>query len=523
MEYQYQIFNIIALLASGLNLVLALIALRYRNRSPEAFYLGLLLMSASIWTGAVGIQMLQETIGAARVWLAIRMAGVVMVPVFWLLFSFQFSGIYIKSFQKLAIGVIPVVAYFLFLTRGGHNVFVRRIHFSEIQGYLIDLRWVMGPLFWIHFAYGYLLIIAGAVIIFQKALQLRRLYRKQAAALVVGVLIPLAINFSTYLNLFPNLHVNYDPVGFLLAGLALSFALYRLRLFNLLPVAQRMVVDNMRDGMLVLDMHHRIMDHNPAARYILNARGEHLIGQSLSEYSHFAEPLLDFMQSTSSGQIEISIGEGESQVVYQVELTPLHREGKKVGKLLILKDITEQQKRERLLWEDASRDHLTGVYNRRYLFEVGNREIQRAIRHGYPLSLILFDIDNYKQVNDTFGHLAGDKLLKDVASTCQETIRQEDILARYGGDEFVILSLDADQEGALELAERIRKKVDHSSIFYEGERLGVTASLGVTSLADDAPKSVPDLIKQADDALFQAKRGGRNQVCLWKNAAAKQN
>jgi len=78
-------------------------------------------------------------------------------------------------------------------------------------------------------------------------------------------------------------------------------------------------------------------------------------------------------------------------------------------------------------------------------------------------------------------------------------------------------------ETALELAERIRKKVDHSSIFYEGERLGVTASLGVTSLADDAPKSVPDLIKQADDALYQAKRGGRNQVCLWKNAAAKQN
>jgi diguanylate cyclase (GGDEF)-like protein/PAS domain S-box-containing protein len=521
LEYQYQIFNIIALLASGLNLVLALIALRYRKRSPEAYYLGLLMLSASLWTGAVGIQMLQETIGAARVWLAIRMVGVVMVPVFWLLFSLQFSGIYIKSFQKLAIGVIPVAAYLLFLTRGGHNVFVRRIHFSEIQGYMIDLRWVLGPLFWIHFAYGYLLIIAGAVFIFQKALQLRRLYRKQAAALVMGGLIPLAINFTTYLNLFPKLHVNYDPVGFLFAGLALSFALFRLRLFNLLPVAQRMVVNNMRDGMLVFDMYHRIMDHNPAARHILDARGEHLIGKSLSEYYPLAEPLLDFMQSTSSGQIEISVGEGKSQVVYQVELTTLHRERKKIGKLLIMKDITEQQKRERLLWEDASRDHLTGVYNRRYLFEVGNREIQRAIRHGYPLSLILFDIDNFKQVNDSSGHLAGDKLLIKIANICQETTRQEDILARYGGDEFVILSLDADQEGALELAERIRKKVTQSTTLYQGEELGVTASLGVTSLADDAPKSVPDLIKQADDALYQAKRGGRNQVCLWKNAAAK--
>ena len=520
-EYQYQIFNLVSLLAGVFNLVLALVVFRYRRRSREALYLGLLMLASSIWTGAVGIQMLQETIPAARLWLAVRMIGVVMVPVFWLLFALRFSGIKIRDYQKLMLWVVPAAAYSLFLTRRFHTLFVRRIHFSEIQGYMIDLSWTLGPLFWVHFAYGYLLIIAGAVFILQKAFQLRQFYRRQAVALALAALVPLLINFTTYLDLFPNLHVNYDPLGFLLAGTALTYALYRLRLFDLVPIAREMVIDHMRDGMLVLDLDHRVVDLNPAARGILKLKKEDMIGKTLTGLSPASDPLLTFLQSTSSGQTEIRVDQNGSRTFYLVELNPLNRDGQKVGKLLILKDITEQRKRERSLWEDASRDHLTGVYNRRYLSEVGDREFQRASRHGHPLSLILFDLDHFKDINDSMGHVAGDVLLKSAAEVCRETIRQEDILARYGGDEFVVLCLDTDQEGALKLAERIRSEIARMAVSYQGEILEATASLGVTSLQDDEPGSMLDLIQQADKALYGAKRGGRNRVCRWEHAVSR--
>jgi len=519
MEYQYQLFNLLALLAGGLNLVLALVALRYRKRNPEALSLGLLMLASSIWMGAYGIQMLQETIAAARLWLGIRMAGVMMVPVFWLLFALQFSGFRLKRYQTLLLGVIPAAAYLLFLTRGEHTFFIRRIHFSEIHGYMIDLSWTAGPLYWVYFMYAYLLMILGAFFVLQQAYQLRNIYRKQAVTLALGVLVPLMIDFSQYVNLLPGIQVNYDPVGFLFAGLALTFALYQLRLFDLLPIAQQTLIDSMRDGMLVLDLDHRIVDLNPSAEQILDAEEKRLIGRSISESPLFPDALAAFVETASSGQTEIDIRDEESRSTFLLELNALYRDGREIGKLLVIKDITEQRRRERSLWEDASRDHLTGVYNRRFLSEVGEREFRRAGRHGHPLSLILFDLDNFKQINDTHGHLAGDKLLKGIAEVCQEATRQEDILARYGGDEFVILCLDTSREGACDLAERIRSEVEQAVISYQGQGLEVTASLGVTTLEDDDPQSIVDLIEQADQALYQAKRGGRNQVSCWEKSA----
>jgi diguanylate cyclase (GGDEF)-like protein/PAS domain S-box-containing protein len=464
--------------------------------------------------------MLQETIAAARLWLGIRMVGVVMVPVFWLLFALEFSGIRLKGYQKLLLWVIPAASYLLFLTRAWQDLYVRRIHFSEIEGYMIDLSWTLGSLFWIHFLFGYLLMIAGSYFIIQKAFQLRRKYRKQAVVLALGALVPLAINFSSYFDLIPQLRVNYDPVGFLFAGLALTYAMYRLRLFDLLPIAQQALIDSMRDGMLVLDLDNRIMDLNPSAEQILNEQEKNLIGRSVSESSLFPDALGTFVETASSGQTEITLGDEESSATYLVELNALHRDGRDIGNLLVIKDITEQRRRERSLWEDASRDHLTGVYNRRFLSEVGEREFRRASRHGHPLSLILFDLDNFKRINDTYGHLAGDELLKKVAEACQKITREEDILARYGGDEFVILCLDTSREGACDLAERIRDEVEGTVISYQGQVLEATASLGVTTLEDDDPESIMDLIKQADQALYQAKRDGRNQVSCWDNPAA---
>ena len=156
-------------------------------------------------------------------------------------------------------------------------------------------------------------------------------------------------------------------------------------------------------------------------------------------------------------------------------------------------------------------DGLTNVHNKRYLLETLERELPRAIRHLRPLSLCMFDLDHFKQVNDTYGHIAGDYVLKEVASVVKSRLRPDDVIARYGGEEFAVLLPETDLKGAHAIAEELRKLIAEKVLEFEGERIPVTVSVGCTQLRgeDDAMK----LIKAADVKLYEAKRGGRNRVC----------
>jgi len=157
-------------------------------------------------------------------------------------------------------------------------------------------------------------------------------------------------------------------------------------------------------------------------------------------------------------------------------------------------------------------DGLTQIYNKRYFMEVLDREISRSHRYGRELSLIMFDIDHFKNVNDTYGHLAGDHVLKHLASVIKNRIRREDIMARYGGEEFAIILPEIDSYNARQFAEKIRRLVEKTVFKFEDTVIPVTISIGVaTSNADtNAPE---EFIKIADENLYEAKRRGRNCVC----------
>jgi diguanylate cyclase (GGDEF)-like protein len=159
----------------------------------------------------------------------------------------------------------------------------------------------------------------------------------------------------------------------------------------------------------------------------------------------------------------------------------------------------------------AITDSLTSLYNRRHFSKVGEDEVQRACRYGRSLSAIMLDIDHFKRLNDTFGHTVGDQILQGVAASCRKTLRGVDVLGRYGGDEFVILLPENDRAAAVQVAERLRKKIAHIKLNTTKGQAKVTASLGVASVDCDKP-SLETLLTQADNALYVAKRRGRNRV-----------
>ena len=163
----------------------------------------------------------------------------------------------------------------------------------------------------------------------------------------------------------------------------------------------------------------------------------------------------------------------------------------------------------------ATTDGLTGLLNHRTFHEQLDREWGRAARYGTPLSLILLDVDRFKQFNDTFGHPAGDEVLRIVARTLKSSARQPDIIARYGGEEFVVIAPETDISQAAELADRLRVALESS----EWQLRSVTGSFGVATV-DTSTSSPAELISHADTALYRSKNAGRNRVSLYSTEGA---
>ncbi|MDP3046905.1 MAG: GGDEF domain-containing protein [Chloroflexota bacterium] len=156
-------------------------------------------------------------------------------------------------------------------------------------------------------------------------------------------------------------------------------------------------------------------------------------------------------------------------------------------------------------------NELTGLYNRRGLVQFGEREFTRSARFARPLSALMIDLDHFKTVNDTYGHAAGDRVLRQVADCLRSKARSVDILARYGGEELLLLLPEADLAQATQVAERLRLVIERTSVLVDGEQVRVTASAGVAALTSDTP-DLASLIARADSAVYQAKQAGRNRV-----------
>lgn len=172
---------------------------------------------------------------------------------------------------------------------------------------------------------------------------------------------------------------------------------------------------------------------------------------------------------------------------------------------------------QKQMFDAALRDGLTGAYNKNFLMNHLNTEVSFALRHGTPLSVIMFDVDHFKPVNDNHGHLAGDAILKRLAEIAMATLRTDDIFARYGGEEFTIVSRGIDMERAAIIAERLRQIVQNTRFVFDGKHIPITISLGVSALPDVPAKDSDDLIGLADKALYLSKNNGRNRVSTAAN------
>jgi diguanylate cyclase (GGDEF)-like protein len=181
----------------------------------------------------------------------------------------------------------------------------------------------------------------------------------------------------------------------------------------------------------------------------------------------------------------------------------------------MINNFREQNREIDILKQQVSLDGMTQLYNHQYFRKVLQREVYRATRYKMPLSLILADIDNFKSINDTYGHPTGDIVIKTVADCLKSKLRESDCVARYGGEEFAIVAVETSLQNAELVAERLRSEIEALRISYEQNTIDVTMSFGVACFPADGEIAMDEFIKHADHALYRAKKDGRNRCCTY--------
>lgn len=234
-------------------------------------------------------------------------------------------------------------------------------------------------------------------------------------------------------------------------------------------------------------------------KFVLNFGNFYFFSQKLHHYLFPFDP--DSSLSSSFDQMQQSCNMG------------LLREEDTSDKFVYItvKDVTETAIYEQKLLEMNMKDGLTGIYNRRYLENRLQEEYNRSLRSQKPLSLIMFDIDFFKTINDTYGHQCGDFILQSISADASSCVRNTDIIARYGGEEFCCLLFESPLAGAVRVAEQLKNMVANKTYNFADESIKVTISGGVAELAL-AKETASELVARADDALYEAKRSGRNRI-----------
>jgi diguanylate cyclase (GGDEF)-like protein/PAS domain S-box-containing protein len=629
-------YAVALLIAAATSVAIALVAWN-RRAAPGAIGLMLFVLAEAVWASTYAVRWMVPESAAQLFWLNATYFGVAFNTTFLLICTLMFTGrSHLLTFRNMALlTIMPLATLLMLWTDDWHGLFFGGKHTT---GAILN----GGPWFWLFVIYSYTQIFILIALLVQVYLRASSLYRMQAGSLLFAACLPVAGNILSLAGFSPFPNLDLTPFIFTISGMIYAYALFGLRLMDVVPVARHKLVDEMTDGIIVLDANRRIVDVNPAVERLVGISSS-IIGQPsrdvLNTRLHLYEggdpkvprlmdlrvsenppcdielqvlPMLDNLQNitghllilhditerkqsekekwmasirlrTLSVAIEQSpvttvitdlkgnivfvnpkftestgytaeeaigqnprilktefMSKSDYKELWDTLLSGQNWQGvfhnkKKNGELFwesavispvkdeqgvithflaVKEDITERKRLQEELERQATIDELTGVSNRRNFLKLALIELKRAIRLKHSLAIVLIDIDYFKHINDTYGHAAGDQALLAFTKNCLKNIREIDVLARIGGDEFALLLPEASRAQAYIVAERIRAGSITQSIDLDGKQVSITISSGIAILSGEE-ESLDKLLSQADQALYRAKEEGRNKVVCY--------
>ena len=484
-------------------------ALRFRD-IPGALSFSISTFGGFISSIAYLIQLKTAELGANLFWSNVQYIGFAIMPVAWFLMAVYFSrqDEWLNWERILLLCMIPLATITIAFSNRLSPLIRFDVYVTPLSDSIYILHKTYGPWFWVHSTYSYLLIFASVFVLIKERSRLPAPYRGQVSSLLIGIFLIMLSNW-VYIFFRPASWV-FDPTPFVfsISGIIMAWGLFRYRLFDIKPIARDQIVETMWDGVIILDSNGRLIDINPAAQKIFT-HGDispKINGPFENELKASPE-LIELCKSNQNVTEEISITVDCLPLVYAVTLSLLKSERAQFpNKLIMLHDITSQKQIQNELFALSITDSLTGLPNRREFFEKLPLRIAEAKRNQNDLTLVMIDIDNFKQINDTLGHQAGDLAMKLISSAIRQSLRTYDLAARYGGDEFAILLPQTSLTEANSITARLLNAIELAG---SEVNMPLTASGGIAELYPlDDPEGT-NLIARADEALLRAKSSGK--------------
>jgi diguanylate cyclase (GGDEF)-like protein/PAS domain S-box-containing protein len=513
MPHRAIIYLIPYLASAAVTAWLSVLAWRRKSVPGARFFAGLA-CSEVVWTLGYMLQLVAPSLNGKIFWNNVQFVGAVAAPLAYLGFALEYDRTSFKTgwFTWKPLAPVALLLLGFIWTDGLHGLFRRQAHLQPGTPFSI-LLFTDGPGFPIYTIYAYSLILLTTLVLISRYLHASSLYRVQIGIVFIGVLVPWVTTIFTALGWVPVRLHEATPITFGVSNLIIAWALFRYHLFEYVPVARDFLIENMQEGVFVLDSRLRIVDLNPAARQVLGMRDSVAIGKRIDECLPLDAAGLQILTTGASEKFEIALQDRESPGFYEIQSSRLkHPWDLNPIYLIILRDIRHRKEIEGKLHRLAVTDALTGIFNRRHIMALAQQELERAQRLRRDLAIVIFDIDHFKRINDHFGHLAGDQVLEILARECQANLRSFDILGRYGGEEFLIVLPETGASTACTVSERLRCLVEGLKIPHERGLVQVSISLGIACLSPGRQMDLDQLIEEADQALYHAKATGRNRI-----------
>lgn len=475
-----------------------------RHRSvPGARAFSLLAGAIGVWCLAAAGEGIASSFEAKFFWSQLTYLGIAPTPVLWFLFALDYVGSARRPrWRGLSLlAIVPAATICLIWTSRSHSLIWRQVEMASPSLIVDHGIWFER----VHVPFSWGLLALGLAILARHLFRVTGADRVQCALVVSAATIPLAANASYVLGIGP---FTYDPtpIAFNLAAIAIGWALYSFRFLNFTPVGYEIVFQSIGDPVFMLDSDDRLMMANAAAIERVGGSLENLRGQHASSIFRRWPGVYGRLRDARSSQVEITVENARGKADLSLRVFPLiDRRGRLRGRVIVLQDVT-QSKHMRRLEDMAYRDFVTGVSNRYAFQEAAESAIAFARRRKLQLAVVLLDLDGFKQVNDKLGHSSGDLLLELVASRLRAAVREEDLVARHGGDEFALLIQDCDLELVTTTVHRVIREIKHHAFEVNNSIVRLDFSAGI-AIFPESGQEIEELIARADSAMYEAKQG----------------
>ncbi|HSG44068.1 MAG TPA: diguanylate cyclase [Anaerolineales bacterium] len=535
---QYHPYSIVLAVSALATLIVFLLA--WRRSAPGSFALRGMLLGMFIWGFSYALSWLFIPLNYKVFWLKSMFFGLTTVPVLFLVFTLRIThrDHWITFRNYILLFSEPVIV--LLLVWFAPNLIFKSVEPVFRNGFAI-IQIQRGVGFWISTVYSYAVISVSFYILVDSYRHANSFFKRQYMLVMVGSIFPFALSLFTQLTSTRYNDLDMSAISFGISGIIYAYAILRHQFMDLVPVARSRLIEKMSDGVLVLDVQGRIVDINPSMKNFLEGDPASFLGKTVSETLSIWNENTEHLLTRLETRTEMRLPHNPSHYL-DLRVTPLYDEDQSLsGRLIIFRDVTDRKEVEKdlrhamdrmqtqlieigllqsQLREQAIRDALTKLFNRRYLEETLDRELARAAREIYPLCTVMIDIDHFKDVNDTYGHEAGDLVLKTLAETVTGQSRQGDFVCRYGGEEFVLVMPNITIEVAKERVNSLHRSISSLYIPFGRFNINITVSMGISWFPKHG-ETKEDLLRAADRALYTAKGAGRNQVAVYREEKGK--